>query len=237
MAVKIRLQRRGRTKRPFYHIVVADARAPRDGRFIEKLGIYNPMTKPATIELDQMRAYEWLSQGAQPTDTARAILRFKGVLLYKHLMRGVQKGALTQEQADAKWKQWIDAKDAKIQARVAESAQEHADWLAKIDGTVKKVATKEVEVTSSDDKSPKKVSEQHKTLAEMAAEKAPAGLELATDAVKEEAAPEVKAEAEVKAPEVEELAETKEPAPSENVDAPNTEVESKDADKKEGDEA
>ena len=82
MAVKIRLQRKGRTKRPFYHIVVADARAPRDGRFIEKLGVYNPMTKPATIELDQMRAYEWLTMGAQPTDTARAILRFKGVLKY-----------------------------------------------------------------------------------------------------------------------------------------------------------
>ena len=80
MPVKIRLQRRGRRKQPFYHIVVADGRAPRDGRFIEKIGIYNPMTVPATIDLDRDRAYDWLMKGAQPTDTARAILRFKGVL-------------------------------------------------------------------------------------------------------------------------------------------------------------
>ena len=105
MPVKIRLQRRGRKKSPFYHIVVADARAPRDGRFIEKLGTYNPMTKPATIELNRDSAYEWLMKGAQPTDTARAILRFKGVLYRKHLERGVKKGALTQEQAMEKYQE------------------------------------------------------------------------------------------------------------------------------------
>ena len=103
MAVKMRLQRKGRKKRPFYHIVVADARAPRDGRFIEKLGIYNPMTSPATIDLDRDRAFDWLQKGAQPTDTVRAILRFKGVLYKKHLMRGVKKGALTMEEAEAKY--------------------------------------------------------------------------------------------------------------------------------------
>ncbi len=130
MPVKIRLQRKGRKQRPFYHIVVADGRAPRDGRFITKLGTYNPMTKPATIEIDREEAYNWLMKGAQPTDTVRAILRFKGVLYRKHLMRGVLKGALTQEEADKKWQEWIDAKEAKVTARreasAAEIAQMHA---------------------------------------------------------------------------------------------------------------
>jgi small subunit ribosomal protein S16 len=124
MAVKIRLQRRGRKKSPFYHIVIADARAPRDGRFIEKIGTYNPMTKPATIELNNERAFQWLKDGAQPTDTARAILRFKGVMYMKHLQRGVEKGALTQEQADDKLKAWMEEKNAKVQARFEESAAE-----------------------------------------------------------------------------------------------------------------
>ncbi|MDP4851565.1 MAG: 30S ribosomal protein S16, partial [Saprospiraceae bacterium] len=106
MAVKIRLQRMGRKKSPFYHIVIADARAPRDGRFIERIGSYNPMTKPATIDIDRDKAFEWLNNGAQPTDTVNAILRFKGVLYKKHLMRGVKKGALTLEQADEKHTSW-----------------------------------------------------------------------------------------------------------------------------------
>lgn len=134
MSVKIRLQRHGRKKRPFYHIVVADARARRDGRFIEKLGTYNPMTSPATIEIDRDRAFEWLMNGAQPTDTARAILRFKGVMYKKHLHRGVKKGALTQEEADAKYKEWIDAKDAKIEERVRKSAEAKRKRLAEIAG-------------------------------------------------------------------------------------------------------
>jgi len=130
MPVKIRLQRKGRKQRPFYHIVVADVRSPRDGRFIEKLGTYNPMTKPATIEIDREAAYNWLAKGAQPTDTVRAILRFKGELYRKHLMRGVEKGALTQEIADEKWEQWINSKEAKVSARrdvtLAEIAEMHA---------------------------------------------------------------------------------------------------------------
>lgn len=134
MAVKIRLQRKGRKKAPFYHIVVADARAPRDGRFIEKLGTYNPMTKPATIDLDREKAYDWLTKGAQPTDTARAILRFKGVLYRTHLERGVKKGALTPEQADVKYQEWIGAKDEKIAARVEATAQEKRDWHIKMTG-------------------------------------------------------------------------------------------------------
>lgn len=134
MSVKIRLQRKGRRKAPFYHIVVADARAPRDGKFIEKLGVYNPMTSPATIEIDREKAYDWLMKGAQPTDTARAILRFKGVLYKKHLMRGVKKGALTTEEADAKFAEWVAEKDVKIAARVEKSAEAKIAELAKLSG-------------------------------------------------------------------------------------------------------
>jgi small subunit ribosomal protein S16 len=141
MSVKIRLQRRGRRKNPFYHIVVADARAPRDGKFIEKIGTYNPMTAPATIELDNDLAYDWLTKGAQPTDTARAILRFKGVLYRKHLMRGVNKGAMTQEQADKLYEEWIAAKEAKVEARRQKVAEEKAELLKMISGTPKKVAS------------------------------------------------------------------------------------------------
>ncbi|MCL4163958.1 UNVERIFIED_CONTAM: hypothetical protein GTU68_011321 [Idotea baltica] len=126
MPVKIRLQRKGRKQRPFYQIVVADSRSPRDGKFIEKLGSYNPMTKPATIEIDRDKAFDWLQKGAQPTETARAILRFKGVYYRKHLMRGVKKGAMTQEEADAKYNEWVDNKEAKIAARFDETAAEKA---------------------------------------------------------------------------------------------------------------
>ena len=134
MATKIRLQRHGRKKRPFYHIVVADSRAPRDGRFIEKLGTYNPMTKPATIEIDRDRAFDWLMKGAQPTDTARSILRFKGVLFRKHLQRGVAKGALSQEDADQKYGEWVEQKEARIAKRFEESARERENFLKKING-------------------------------------------------------------------------------------------------------
>ncbi|GLR16226.1 30S ribosomal protein S16 [Portibacter lacus] len=134
MPVKIRLARRGRRKRPFYHIVVADSRSPRDGKFIENIGSYNPMTSPATIELDQDKALEWMEKGAQPTETARAILRFKGVLYKKHLKRGVDKGAFTAEKADEMWTAWIAAKDEKIAARKAKSAQDKLDRWAAISG-------------------------------------------------------------------------------------------------------
>ena len=137
MSVKIRLQRRGRRKAPFYHIIIADARAPRDGRFIEKIGIYNPMTKPATIDLDRDRAFDWLMKGAQPTNTARAILRFKGVMYRKHLMRGVQKGALTEEQAMEKYNAWIGDKEAKVAARFEETAKEKAAFNEAVSGKAK----------------------------------------------------------------------------------------------------
>ncbi len=142
MSVKIRLQRKGRKKRPYYHVVIADARAPRDGRFIERIGMYNPMSKPATIEIDRDKAYDWLMKGAQPTDTVRAILRFKGVLYKKHLMRGVKKGAMTQEDAEAKYLEFIQNKDAKIAARFEETAKERADWHSKISGVAPKIEPK-----------------------------------------------------------------------------------------------
>jgi len=119
MSVKIRLQRHGRKQAPYYHIVVADSRAPRDGKFIENLGFYKPQTVPATIELDLDKAVKWLENGAQPTDTCRAILSYKGVLMKKHLNGGVRKGVLTQEQADAKFEKWVEEKNAKVAAHVA----------------------------------------------------------------------------------------------------------------------
>ena len=117
MAVKIRLQRHGKKNFAFFHIVVADSRSPRDGRYIEQLGSYNPNTNPATIVLNAERAAAWLKLGAVPTLTARRILSYEGVLLRNHLDGGVAKGALTQEQADAKWNDWKVARDAKIEAK------------------------------------------------------------------------------------------------------------------------
>lgn len=146
MPVKMRLQRKGRRKNPFYHIVIADARAKRDGKFIERIGSYNPMTKPATIDLDRDKAFDWLQKGAQPTDTVRAILRFKGVLYRKHLMRGVKKGALTQEQADEMYQNWIDAKESKIAARFEETAKEKAAFHAMISGKAPPKVIEPVEV-------------------------------------------------------------------------------------------
>lgn len=117
MPVKIRLQRHGKKGKPFFWIVAADSRAKRDGKFLEKLGIYNPNTNPATIELDVDGAVTWLQNGAQPTDTARAILSYKGALLKKHLAGGVRKGALTEEQAEEKFKAWLEEKEGKIGAK------------------------------------------------------------------------------------------------------------------------
>ena len=141
MPVKIRLQRKGRKQAPFYHIVIADARAPRDGRFIEKIGTYNPLTTPATIELNSEKAYQWLKNGAQPTDTVRSILRFKGVLFQKHLDRGVTKGAMTREEAADKLATWQSEKQGRVEARRDASTQQKLDFKTKVDG-VKKVKAK-----------------------------------------------------------------------------------------------
>ena len=114
MATKIRLQRHGKKGKAFYYIVVADARAPRDGRFIERLGSYNPNTNPATIDINFDKTLDWVNNGAQPTDTCRAILSYKGVLYKKHLQGGLKKGALTEEQVEEKFQNWLDHKDDKI---------------------------------------------------------------------------------------------------------------------------
>lgn len=138
MPVKMRLSRKGRSKAPFYHIVIADSRAPRDGKFIEKIGTYNPMTKPATIDIDREAAYDWLVKGAQPTDTVKAILRFKGVYYKKHLMRGLKKGALTQDQVDTMLAAWIDSKESKIQARVDKNKADMEAFRKAVSGEAKK---------------------------------------------------------------------------------------------------
>ncbi|WP_299114575.1 30S ribosomal protein S16 [uncultured Winogradskyella sp.] len=129
MPVKIRLQRHGKKGKPYYWIVAADSRAKRDGKYLEKLGAYNPNTNPATIELDVDGAVKWLQNGAQPTDTAKAILSYKGAMLKKHLAVGVRKGALTEEQAEKKFNAWLEEKVAKVQAK--------ADGLSKADADAK----------------------------------------------------------------------------------------------------
>ena len=114
MPTKIRLQRRGKKGQAFYHIVIADGRAPRDGKFIEKIGIYNPITRPAEIDLNFDKALGWLQKGAQPTDTVKAILAYKGVMYKNHLLKGVAKGAMTAEQAETKFQAWLEEKNLKI---------------------------------------------------------------------------------------------------------------------------
>ena len=131
MPVKIRLQRHGKKGKPFYWIVAADSRAKRDGKYLEKLGIYNPNTNPATIDLDVDGAVKWLQNGAQPTDTAKNLLSYKGALLKNHLAGGVRKGALTEEQAEAKFTAWLEEKTGKVDSKKDGLAQAEADAKAK----------------------------------------------------------------------------------------------------------
>jgi small subunit ribosomal protein S16 len=182
MATKIRLQRHGRKKRAFYHIVVADSRAPRDGRFIEKIGTYNPITNPATIELDVNKATQWLLNGAEPTDTARAILSYKGAAYKKHLQVGVNKGAISQEEADKKFAAWMDEKDAKVAAKkngLADAASQ------------KKAAAMKAE-TQRKDNIAAKIEAKNTVVEEVAVEAA--AEEVAVEAVAEEVAVEAAAE-------------------------------------------
>lgn len=127
MPVKIRLQRHGKKAAAYYHIVIADGRAPRDGKFIEKLGTYNPNTNPATIDLNFDGAVKWLQNGAQPTDTCKAILSYKGVMLKHHLNKGVTKGAMTEELAQAKFDKWLNEKQAKIDNKATSVVTKKAD--------------------------------------------------------------------------------------------------------------
>jgi small subunit ribosomal protein S16 len=132
MAVKIRLARKGRKKLAFYHIVVADSRSPRDGRYIEKIGSYNPVTNPATIELDFDKALGWLQNGALPTDTCRAILSYKGVLIKKHLLEGVNKGAFDEAEATKRFEEWVKQNEAKVEAKKSSLEKSQDDELVKL---------------------------------------------------------------------------------------------------------
>ena len=131
MATRMRLQRFGKKGQPFYHIVIADGRAPRDGKFIENIGTYNPLTVPATIEIDMDKALTWLRNGASPSPTAKAILSYKGVLYKSHLLKGVAKGAMTNEAADAKFEQWLSEKQTKIISKINQKAQESKTEMKK----------------------------------------------------------------------------------------------------------
>lgn len=131
MPVKIRLQRRGKKGKPFYWVVAADARSKRDGKFLEKLGTYNPNTNPAQITLDVDGSVKWLQNGAQPTDTAKRILSYKGVLLKHHLLGGVAKGALTEDQANKKFEDWLEGKEQKVEGKKDDLAKAREDAKAK----------------------------------------------------------------------------------------------------------
>lgn len=184
MAVKIRLARRGRKARAMYDIVVADSRSPRDGRFIEKLGNYNPNTNPATIVLNEESAFNWVMNGAQPTDTARAILSYRGVMMKKHLQVGVNKGAITQEEADKRYAEWLKAKENKIQKKVEGlSKAEAAAAKARLEAETKVKEARAAEIQKK-----QQVVEEEAAVAETeaSAEVAEAEVEEAPEAVVEE---------------------------------------------------
>tara|TARA_R110000868_G_scaffold154618_5_gene380707 strand:+ start:437 stop:1015 length:579 start_codon:yes stop_codon:yes gene_type:complete len=147
MPVKIRLQRHGKKGKPYYWIVAADARSKRDGKYLEKLGAYNPNTNPATVELDVDGTVKWLQNGAQPTDTAKNLLSYKGALLKNHLAGGVRKGALTQEQAEAKFTAWLEEKEGKVQVKT--DGLSKAEAKAKSDALAAEKAVNEARIAAS----------------------------------------------------------------------------------------
>jgi small subunit ribosomal protein S16 len=187
MPTKIRLQRHGRKGRPVYHIVVADGRAPRDGKFIEKLGTYNPITTPAEININFERALHWVQAGAQPTDTARAILSYRGVMMKHHLLKGVTKGALTEAQAEAKFKKWMEEKEAKINKATSEhdtKVREEKKALMENEIKVKEARLEEINKRKADELKKKEEAAAAKAAEEAAAnaegtEEAPATEEAA----------------------------------------------------------
>ena len=209
MATKIRLQRHGKKGKPFYYIVVADARAPRDGRFIERLGSYNPNTNPATIDINFDKTLDWVNSGAQPTDTCRAILSYKGVMYKKHLQGGVKKGALTDEQSEAKFQAWLDQKDGKITGKKdnLSSAKDEARKAALVAEAKKKeakaasiVAKNTPEVEEVEEEAPVAVTEVEAPAAEVEVEAPVAEIE-APVAVAEVEAPAAEIEVETPAAE------------------------------------
>ena len=211
MSVKIRLQRHGKKGKPFYHIVVADARASRDGKFIEKIGTYNPITNPAVIELNVDSAVKWLNNGAQPTDTARAILSYKGVLYKKHLLGGVAKGAFSAEEADKKFAAWLEGKEKQVLGK--------KDGLKKSKEDAKKAALEaEAKVNQGRLDAAAKVEADAKAEADakLAEEKAAADAKLAEEKAAEEAA---------NAPAVEEAAPVAEEVVAETTEEPAAEAE------------
>lgn len=185
MATKIRLQRHGRKGRPIFTIVAADARAKRDGKYIENIGQYNPNTNPATIDLDFDRALDWIMKGAEPTNTARAILKYKGVMMKKHLLLGVQKGALTAEQAEARFEAWSADKSGRIDSKIENlntSAKTAKEERLKAEAAVKEARAAAIAAKNA----PEPVAEE--VVEEVVAEEAPAD-ETATEEVVAEEAP------------------------------------------------
>lgn len=211
MPVKIRLARHGRKARPIYHVVVADSRAPRDGRYIEKLGLYNPNTNPASLDLDFEKALDWLQKGAQPTDTARSLLSREGVLMKKHLLDGAKKGAFSEEEAEKRFEAWLKDKKAKLQGEV--------DKVEKAKADVEKEALEREAKVNAD-----RAAEIAKRKAEAEAAAAPAeeAPEEATEEAPAEAAAEAEAPVETEAPAEEPKAEE---APAEEPKAEEAPVE------------
>ena len=199
MPVKIRLQRHGKKGKPFYWIVAADSRAKRDGKFLEKLGTYNPNTNPATINLNVDDSVKWLRNGAQPTDTARAILSYKGVLLKHHLLGGVRKGALTEEQVEEKFNAWLEEKEKAVQAKKDGLSQAQAEAKAKALEAEKEVSDKRAAAAlpEVEEEATEEVAEGAEAAAEeTAAVEEPAAEEVAEPEAKaEDAAPAEEAEA------------------------------------------
>jgi small subunit ribosomal protein S16 len=190
MPVKMRLARHGRKRYAYYHIVIADGRAPRDGRYIERIGTYNPNSNPATIDLDFDKAFDWLAKGAQPTDTVRGILSYKGVLYKKHLMGGVKKGAFDEAEAEKRLDNWMSEKDAKIQAKIDRLAGDaEAETQKQLDAETK---IKEERLASFAARDAELAAEAEAAVKAAEAEKAVA--EAATEAAKAEAEAPAKAE-------------------------------------------
>ena len=201
MPVKIRLQRHGKKGKPFYWIVAADARSKRDGRYLEKLGTYNPNTNPATVEIQIDNAIDWLEKGAQPTDTARTLLSYKGVLLKHHLNGGIRKGALTEEQAEKKFTAWLEEKEAKIQAKKEGLTKQEQDAKAKRLADEKAVSEKRLAEASAAAAEAEANEASTEETVESAEEATPgaAAEQAAPEAVAEEAPSDTPAEAEAKA--------------------------------------
>ncbi|GAB5539351.1 MAG: hypothetical protein Salg2KO_14540 [Salibacteraceae bacterium] len=212
MPARIRLQRHGRKGKPFFHIVVADQRSKRDGRYIEKLGTYNPNTNPASIDLDFDRSVYWVGVGAQPSDTAKAILSYKGVLMKEHLMRGVAKGALTEEQMEAKFNKWMEEKAGRIDQKVSglakKQAEEEKSRLAaeKEKSDARAAAIAEANTPAEEEKPETDTSSDDGTAEAAASEQLAEGAEQAADAVTE-AADKVEEVAEAVAEKAEEVVE------------------------------